>query len=159
MKRLSILAIAVALVVMTLVLARGYALERRSWPGHGWHPGPLSFLARELKLSDGQRENTQAIWDMERPTIAARLRELITENKEMNAIFTEENPDMGKVQAIANRESATMAALLMEKEQLRAKVYRTVLTPEQRAKFDELSRKWESRLDHAADRFRMRSEK
>jgi Spy/CpxP family protein refolding chaperone len=77
----------------------------------------------------------------------------------MNAMSVAENPDMGRVQAIADRESTTIAALLMEKTQLQSKIYRTVLNPEQRAKADELLKKWESRLDHAADRFRTKSEK
>jgi Spy/CpxP family protein refolding chaperone len=148
----------VVLVVMTLVFAK--ADLRPGWRGHGWrHPGLVSYLAHELKLSDAQREKIHILWQMERPTIAARIQEFLAENKEMNAISVEENPDMGKVQAIATRESATIAALLVEKEQLQSKIYRTVLNPEQRAKADELQKKWESRLDHAADRFATKSEK
>jgi Spy/CpxP family protein refolding chaperone len=122
MKRIGMWAIAVVvLVVMTLGFARAYALERRGWRGHGWHhPGVVSYLTHELKLSDAQREKIQAIWRMERPTIAARIQEFLAESKEMNAISVEENPDMGKVQAIANRESAAIAALLVEKEQLQS---------------------------------------
>jgi Spy/CpxP family protein refolding chaperone len=154
-------AIAVAvLAVMILVFARADALGRHGWRGHGrHHRGPASYLAYELKLNDAQREKIQAIWQMERPAVAARIQEFLAENKEMNAISVEENPDMGKVQAIANREGATIAALLVEKEQLQSKIYWTVLNPEQRAKADQLQKKWESRLDHAADRFGMKSEK
>lgn len=161
MKRMSMWAIAgVVLVVMTLVFARADALGRRGWRGHGWHHrGPASYLSHELKLSDAQREKIQTLWQTERPAIAARIQEFLAENKEMNAVSAEENPDMGKVQAIANREGATIAALLVEKEQLQSKIYRTVLNPEQRVKADELQKKWESRLDHAADRFETKSEK
>lgn len=161
MKRISIWVIAVVvLVVMTLAFVRADTLERRGWGGHGWHhPGLMGHLAHELKLSDAQREKIQALWQTERPTIAARIQEFLAENKEMNAVSAEENPDAGKVQAIANRESATIAALLVEKEQLQSKIYKTVLDPEQRAKADELQKKWESRLDHAADHFATKSEK
>jgi Spy/CpxP family protein refolding chaperone len=150
----------VVLVVMTLVFARADALGRRGWRSHGWHHrGPASYLSHELKLSDAQREKIQTLWQTERPAIAARIQEFLAENKEMNAVSAEENPDMGKVQAIANREGATIAALLVEKEQLQSKIYRTVLNPEQRVKADELQKKWESRLDHAADHFGTKSEK
>lgn len=161
MKRANMWAIAmVVLVVMTLVFARANALERRGWRSHGWHhPGLVSHLTHELKLSDAQRAQVQALWQMERPTIAARIQEFLAENKEMNAMSIAENPDMGRVQAIADRESATIAALLMEKTQLQSKIYRTVLNPEQRGKADELQKKWESRLDHAANRFGTKSEK
>jgi Spy/CpxP family protein refolding chaperone len=111
----------------------------------------MSYLAHELKLSASQKEQIQALWKMERPTIAARIQEFLAENKELSTISMEEDPDQSKVQAIATRESATIAALLVEKEQLQSKIYRTVLNPEQRAKADELRKKWESRLDHAAD--------
>jgi hypothetical protein len=70
----------------------------------------------------------------------------------MNAITAQANPDQAKVQEIADREAATIAALLVEKEQLQSKVYQTVLNPDQRAKADDLQKKLESHLDHAADR-------
>lgn len=38
-------------------------------------------------------------------------------------------------------------------------IYWIGLNPEQRTKADELQKKWESRLDHAADRFGTKSEK
>lgn len=153
MKRMSVWAIAIViLVVMVLIFARASALERHDWRSRGWHhPGSMSYLAHELKLSASQKEQIQALWKMERPTIAARIQEFLAENKELSTISMEEDPDQSKVQAIATRESATIAALLVEKEQLQSKIYRTVLNPEQRAKADELRKKWESRLDHAAD--------
>ena len=161
MKRINMWAIAtVVLVVMTLVFARANALKRHGWRGHGWHhPGLANYLAHELKLSDAQRAQIQTLWQMERPTIAARLQEFLAENKEMNALSVQEIPDMEKVRSITDRESTTIAALLVEKEQLQSKIYRTVLNPEQRAKADELQKKWESRLDHAADRVATKSEK
>ncbi|HEY4357032.1 MAG TPA: periplasmic heavy metal sensor [Acidobacteriaceae bacterium] len=161
MKRINLWAIAtVVLVMMTLAFARADALKQRGWGGHGWHhPGLVSHLTHELKLSDAQQAQVQALWQMERPAIAARTQELLAENKEMNAVSTAENPDMGRAQAIADRESATIAALLMEKAQLQSKIYRTVLNPDQRAKADELQKEWESRLDHAADHLGTKSEK
>ena len=94
----------------------------------------------------------QTLWQAERPIISADIHEFLAENKEMNAITLRGNPDQDKVEKIADREAATIAALLVEKERLQSKVYETVLNPEQRAKADELQKMLESRMDHAADR-------
>jgi Spy/CpxP family protein refolding chaperone len=154
MKRITIwFTAAVALVLLSVVVVRANAHGRHGWCGHGWHrPGPAAFLARGLKLNQAQKTEIQALWQAERPTISAKLHEFLVENKEINAITARANPDQAKVQEIADREAATIAALLVEKEQLQSKVYQTVLNPDQRAKADDLQKKLESHLDHAADR-------
>jgi Spy/CpxP family protein refolding chaperone len=154
MKRITIGAIvAVALVLMVFIIIRADARGWHTWRAHsGHHPGPLNYLARNLQLSDAQRTQIQTLWQIERPTISAHIREFLAENKEMNALAVQ-GPDPSKVEEIANRQAITIAALLVEKEQMQSKIYWTVLNPEQRAKADELQKKWESRLDHAADRF------
>lgn len=154
MKRITIwAAVAAALVLAAFVVARADVQGPRAWRSHRWsHPGPWSYLAHELKLSDAQRAQIQTLWQAERPTVSIRVHELLAENREMNAAAAQENSDQSKVQEIANRQAATIAALLMEKAQLQSKIFRTVLNPEQRAKAEELQEKWESRLDHVADR-------
>lgn len=153
MKRIAIwTSVAVVLVVMAAVIVRAETRGRHGWCGHGWHhAGPASHLAHKLKLSDAQRAQIQTIWQAERPIVSADLHQLVAEDKEMNAIAAEANPDPGKVQEIANREGATVAALLVEKERMQSKVYATVLNSEQRAKADELLKELESRLDRVAD--------
>jgi len=154
MKRTTIGAtVVVVLVLMAVIIVRADTRGRHGWCGHRWHrPGPASYLAHELKLSDAQRAQVETIWHAERPVVSAKIHEVLAENKEMNAIIAEESPDQGKVQEIADREATTIAALLLEKERLQSKVYSTVLNPEQRAKADLLRKRLESRLDHAADR-------
>jgi Spy/CpxP family protein refolding chaperone len=145
--------VGVVLLAMTLVVLRVNAGIRRGWGGHGWHRGgPMSYVAHELKLSSDQRAQIRALWGAERPGLSARLHELAAENKEMDAVTVQEKPDPAKVKEIADREAGTIAALLVEKQQLQAKIYTTVLNPEQRAKADAWQKKWESRLDRTADR-------
>lgn len=155
MKRITIgAAVVAALVLAIFVVVRADARGPRGWCGHRWgRPGPWSYLAHELKLSDAQKAQIQTLWQTERPTLSTRLHELLAENREMNAAAAQENPDQTKIQEIANRQGATIAALLMEKAQLQSKIYGAVLNPEQRVKANELQEKWQSRLDHAADRF------
>ncbi|HSY02554.1 MAG TPA: periplasmic heavy metal sensor [Acidobacteriaceae bacterium] len=154
MKRITIGAtVAVALLLTIFVVFHAEARGRRGWCGHRWHRGgPAAFLSHELKLNQAQQAQVKTLWQTERPTISANLHELLAENNEMNAIAGQGNPDQAKVHEIATREASTIAALLMEKEQLQSRIYQTVLNPDQRAKANALQEKLESHLDHAADR-------
>ncbi|GGA63192.1 hypothetical protein GCM10011507_13530 [Edaphobacter acidisoli] len=153
MKRFTLWAtVAVVVGLMAFVIVRADARGRSGWCGHGWHrPGPGNYVAHALNLSDAQRTQIKTIWQAERPTVSARVQELLAENKEMNALAAEENPDQSKVEAVANRQASTIAALLMEKEKMQSKIYGTVLNPDQRVKADELEKRWESRLDRVAN--------
>jgi transaldolase len=79
------------------------------------------------------------------------IHDLLAENKEMSTVAATSIPDQSEVQKIANREANTIAAMLMEKARLQSKIYSTVLSPDQRAKADELEKNWESRLDRFAN--------
>ncbi len=153
MKRTVVIStVAVVLFFLTaIIIVRADARGPRGWCAHGWHhPGPTSYIAHQLKLSDAQKAQIETLWQGERPTIAAHIHELLAENKEMNAIVVNGNPDQNAAQKIADREANTIAALLVEKVRLQSNIYST-LNPEQRAKADELLKKWEGRLDRLAD--------
>src|SRR5581483_5501591 len=153
MKRITIWAIVGVVVALTgFIIVRAEAGGRNGWCGRGCHhAGPLGFLIHDLKLSDAQRAQINALWQVERPILSTQIRELLAENKAMSAMSLQESPDQSKVEEMAQREATTIAALLMEKERLQAKIYGTVLNPEQRSKAVELQRRWESHLDHAVD--------
>jgi Spy/CpxP family protein refolding chaperone len=155
MKRITIWAtVAVVLVLIAVVVLRADTGGRHGWCGHRWHhPGPAGYLAHELRLNDVQKAKIQTLWEAERPGVSENIHEFLAENKEMNALAVQGDPDQSKIQEIAGREATTIAALLVEKVRLQSKIYSTVLDPEQRAKSDELQKKWESRLDRVADRF------
>jgi Spy/CpxP family protein refolding chaperone len=103
-------------------------------------------------LNDAQKSQIKTLWQAERPAVAMLVRDLASESKEMDSATTQGSLDESKAQAIAARQGETIAKLLVEKERFKSKVYSTVLNPDQRAKAEELQKKWESRLDHVADR-------
>jgi Spy/CpxP family protein refolding chaperone len=150
MKRITIVSIVVALLLLTGVLIVRAGTRRQ----HGyWHrPGPASYLAHELKLSDAQRTQVRTLWEVERPIAAGHIYELLAENKELNAIAANEHPDHDAIRTVADREAATITSLLMEKAQLQSKIYSNVLNSDQRGKAIELENKMESRMEHAAHR-------
>ena len=154
MKRLGIwFGVALLLVGVGIIVAQANSPERHGWGGTGWsHPGPLGYVAHELSLSDAQMAQIKSMWEAERPTVASLVQELASEGKEMDSATAQGSLDDSKVQAIASRQGETIAKLLVEKEQLKSKIYTTVLNPEQRTKADELQKAWHSRLDRVASR-------
>jgi Spy/CpxP family protein refolding chaperone len=145
--------VALLLAAAAITISRA---DARRWHGRcdrGWrHHGPLGYIAHELKLSETQKSQVKSIWQADKPTISSLVREFVAEGKEMDAASAQGNLDESKVQEIATRQGATVAKLLVEKEQLKSKIYTTVLTPEQRAKADEIQKRWHSRLDRLAGR-------
>ncbi len=154
MKRIVIWSSVVFLVAAAGILVlRADSSMRHGWNGRAWgFHGPLGYFAHELKLSDAQKSQVESMWKTERPTIAALVQELASENDEMDAATAKGNIDEGKLQAIASRQGAAIAKLLVEKERFEARVYTTVLSPEQRTRADGLQKTWHDRLDHIADR-------
>lgn len=145
--------LALLLVVAGVVVARAAGPGRHGWCGRRWgFQGPLGYVSHQLNLSDAQKSQIETLWKVERPAVATLVRDVASEAKEMDSATTQGNLDESKAQAIAARQGETIAKLLVEKERFKSKVYFTVLNSEQRSKADELQKKWESRLDQAADR-------
>jgi Spy/CpxP family protein refolding chaperone len=150
MRRIAIWSCAAILLIAGGVAFAGASV--RGWNacfGHRWgHFGAMGYVAHELNLSSGQKEQIRTMWQTERPAVSGLLQELAAENREMDQATAKGNLDESKVQEIAARQGATVAKLLVEKEHFKAKVYTTVLDPEQRTKADALLSHWHERFDH-----------
>src|SRR5215469_4055182 len=132
-------------VLITVGISAAWAQAQgwRGWHGPGWfHAGPWGYVAHELDLSHAQRSQIKTIWDGERPNIRILIHELAGEQKEMDATSLQGALDDGKIQDIATRQGATLAKLLVEKQQFATKIYSSVLTPAQRTKADEFRKSW-----------------
>lgn len=153
MKRITIFSIVAAgLLLSAFVIVRAEIRGQHGFRMHRWRQfGPVSHLAHELELSDAQKTQIHDLLQSDRSTFSGHIHELLAENEAMDAIATSSNPSQEDIQKIADRESRTVAALLVEKASLQSKVFLTVLTPEQRTKFNELQKKWESHLERLAD--------
>jgi Spy/CpxP family protein refolding chaperone len=141
------------LAVVGIIVVRAEDPRGQRWVARGWGDhGPLGYVAHQLNLSDVQRSQIKAMWQVERPTIALLVQELAAESREMDTTTAQEDPDERKVQAIAARQGEMIAKLLVEKEHFKLRVYTDVLNPEQRTKADEFQKNWHSRLDRVAAR-------
>jgi len=150
MKRVAIASLAALLVIATGVAIAGADMHGwRGCSGHRWgHFGPMAYVAHELKLTNGQKQQIHALWETEHPAISGMVREFAAESKEMDQTNMNGNIDENKAQEIAAHQGAALAKLLVEKEHFESKIYTTVLTPEQRTKADELQSRWHEHLDH-----------
>lgn len=154
MRKILWTSLGVALIVAGIGVAW---TETQPWRGvHGpfwFHHGPMGFVAHELDLKDAQKAKIRSMWEGERPKVADLVHELAGEQKEMDALKSQSGtPDEGRIEEIAAREGATLAKLIVEKENFTGKIYSQVLNPAQRAKADEIQEHWGSRLDRIADR-------
>jgi Spy/CpxP family protein refolding chaperone len=140
---------AVLLAVAGVAIAGARAGGWNRCPGNRWcHFGAMGYLAHELSLRPTQKQQIRSMWQAERPTISGLLQEFAAESKEMDQATAKGNLDVSKVQEIATRQGATVAKLSVEKEHFKAKIYTTVLDPEQRAKADALQSRLHERFDH-----------
>jgi len=153
MKRIVIWSSLVFLVMLAIFgVARADSWRHHGWGGREWgFHGPLGYVSHELHLTDTQRTQIKTLWQSERPTIAALLKELASESREMDAATTQSTADV-QIQTIASRQGATISKLLLEKQHFKSRVYSEVLTPEQRIKAGELEKNWSAHLDRFADR-------
>src|SRR5690242_16547628 len=127
MKKGLIISAAVLLVVVGgVAVARARAQHGY---GFGWHRhSPMAMMARHLDLTDAQKAQVKTIWQAESPTVAALLKELSAEQKQMNAANVDSNFDGAKVQEIANSQAGTISKLIIEKQKLESQIYTGVLT-------------------------------
>lgn len=150
MRRIAIWScVAVLLAVTGVAIASANVRGWNGCFGHRWGRfGAMGYVAHELNLSQEQRQQIRSMWQTERPAVSGLIQEFAAENREMDQATAKGNVDESKVQEIATRQGATLAKLLVEKEHFKAKIYTTVLNPEQRTKADALQSRWHERFDH-----------
>ncbi len=154
MRRIIWTTLGAALIVVGITAAWTQTRTLRGGHSPFWfHHGPMGFVADEMDLSGMQKSQIKTIWEGERPNISKLIREFASEEKEMDALTSQDGPpDEGRIQDIAARQGATLGKLCAEKEKLTARIYSQVLNPAQRTKADELRKHWSSHLDQVADR-------
>ena len=150
MKRIAIWScVAVLLAVGGVAIAGANAREWNGCFGHrAGRFGAMGYVVHALNLNKEQKQQIRSMWQTERPAVSSLLQEFAAENKKMDQATAKGNLDEGKVQEIAAQQGATVAKLLVEKERFKAKIYASVLSPEQRAKADTLQSRWQERLGH-----------
>ncbi len=142
----------VLIVAGGVLLAQSQAVYReiRQNGPNGWHGHRgmlMGRMARQLNLTDAQKAQIKSLRDQERPAIQPLLQQLAANHKEMLAATANGNFDEAKVRSIAGQEGQIMAQLLVARQQMMSKIYNTVLTSEQKVKFDQLRETMANRIE------------
>lgn len=125
---------------------RAQATERKV----SQHPTALGCIAGELNLTSEQQAKMKSIWNSEEPAVAKLVNEFARENREMQSLAAQENPDPKRLQSLADLQGATFSELVMEKEKLMMQFQKQVLKPNQRAKVDAFENCLDGRIDDFA---------
>jgi len=135
-----------ALLVVVGVAALGESVAGKGGP---WHRGDflnrrIAHLTRALDLNDAQQQQVKSLVEAQRPVLKGLMQQMASQRAQMLAATQNGQFDAAKVQAIANQQGQTMANLIVVRQELQSKIY-TLLTPEQRTKFDQMQQR---RLEH-----------
>ena len=144
----------VAVALLALVLCGtamlSYAQQNDAEGASGWgghRHGHMGFMARELNLTDAQKQQVKTIMESDRASMHPLMQQLAENRKAMLAVTANGAFDQAKVQAIANQQSQAMAQLMVQKASIQHQIYTTVLTPDQRTKADQMREKQMARID------------
>ena len=139
--RILIIAGIAALVIGATVLAVGHGFQGPR--GHGGGPGHgdmLEHMARELSLTDAQKQQVKAIMESVESSadgIHAKLGEV---HKQLEAATANGQFDEAQVRTLANQQAQLEADMLVEHLRAKSKVY-SILTAEQRVKAEEMHKR------------------
>lgn len=113
--------------------------ERPPWFGHGRHArgGPLAHMARRLELSDAQQAQIRAIFEASREQAEQIRSRLDSMREQLGEMVRSGDFYEDQARVIAESHAQDFAALAVLGARTMSQVY-AVLTPEQRAKADEL---------------------
>ena len=112
--------------------------------GHHWkHRHGFHHLWKKLNLTDAQKKEMFSIRLEERAKMKPLVQKLMAGRDELRAL-PKGQFDEAKVRAVAKGQADIITELIVEKQRMKSRIY-AVLTPEQRAKVEQMHEKWQSR--------------
>lgn len=112
----------------------------KHWKGRHGHHG----LWKKLNLTDAQRSQVRSIIAEDRAKIKPLLQQLKAGRDQLDALRKSGPFDETKVRSIAKGQADTLTELVVARERMKSRIY-AVLTPEQRAKAEQLRESWKAR--------------
>jgi protein CpxP len=119
------------------VAAGPWAHRRGAWM--------LERIAHHLSLTDDQKNQIKTILTTERPRVEPLIQQLAENHQEMRRATQKGQFDEAQVRAIAQQQAQTVGELIVEKERVKSQIY-SILTPEQRARADQMLDQFEARM-------------
>jgi len=120
--------------------------EEGHWGDHHWgHCGHHHFW-KKLNLTDEQKKEMFSIRLDERAKMKPMFQKLKDAHKQIIDLVKAAKFDEAKVRAIAKGQADIIADIIVERARMKSRIY-AVLTPEQRAKAEQLHEKWKAHKD------------
>ena len=116
----------------------GHHWKHRHWGRHGHY-----HFWKKLNLTDAQKKEMFSIRLEERAKMKPLVQKLKAGRDQLRAL-PKGQFDEAKVRAIAKGQADIITELIVEKQRMKSRMY-AVLTPEQRAKVEQMREKWKSR--------------
>ncbi len=135
-------------VAIALGLVGAVALAQGG-PGGG-HRGEFGFggfnrhMAQALNLTDQQQTQIKSILQAEKPAMQPLMLQLKASRQQMDAATQNGQFDEAKVRSIAEQQAQTMVNLTVEREKVKSEIWQ-VLTPDQRAKAEQMKQQFGER--------------
>ena len=147
MNRKAIVALLAALVLIALgVTALAQTNFEQAGKHAGFHAGHFGQrMAAELGLTDQQKTQIQQILQNEKTKFQPLRQELRSEHQQMLAATKGGQFDEAQVRSIAGQQAQTQVNLTVERERVKSEIYK-VLTPDQRAKADQMQAQFGQRM-------------
>jgi len=113
--------------------------------GHGhWKGHRLDRFFEKLNLSDAQKQQAKAIATEERTKMKPLFEQLKAGRDQLDTLRKSGPFDEAKVRSIAKGQADTLTEMIVGRERMRSRIW-ALLTPEQRAKAEQMREKWKSR--------------
>ena len=137
----------VVVSIMALLLCGAAMVAYAQGPGpegtgghHGWGgPGHgMGFMARELNLTDAQKEQVKSIMKANHANMKTVMQQMEQNRQSLLAATANGAFDAAKIQALANQQAQLRAAMIVQHETLQHQIYTQVLTTEQQAKAEQI---------------------
>jgi Spy/CpxP family protein refolding chaperone len=95
-------------------------------------------MARALNLTDAQKQQIKTIVQAQRPTMSPIRRQLAQNRASMLTAAASGAFNQATVQSLANQRALLIAQLVVPRAYIQSQIYNQVLTPEQKAKADQM---------------------
>ncbi len=125
---------------------------KSAWSGHR-RGGHMGYLARQLNLTDAQKQQVKSIWQSQKTTMRPLMQQMTQNRVAMLTATSNGAYDQAQVTALANQRAQLMAQMTVQKEAIRHQIYAQVLTSDQRATADQLRQKRLARLNQRLQKF------
>jgi protein CpxP len=148
--KFGMIAAALLAVVLCGAAVFAYAQQNDEAAGAGWgghRHGRMERIAKELNLTDAQKAQIKTMMQAQRTTLRPLMQQMATNRKAMLTATSNGTFNQAQVQTVANQQAQLMAQLTVQRESLKHDIYTQVLTPDQRAKADQMRAKQLERID------------